>query len=73
MNHKDIVRQIKDIQYSKLEPLFKELKQKSKNDKICPLSRKYNDIADYHTLSERLNTRGFKNINFYEFYERIIM
>ena len=36
---------------------------------LKPLCRKYNDIADYHTLEELLSTRGIDNINFYEFYQ----
>ena len=56
MSNYEIARQIKPIRLETLEPLFIELRTNYKT--IRPLSIKYNDIADYFTFEERLNTVG---------------
>ena len=66
MSNYEIARQIKPIRAETLEPLF--LKLRTHYQTISPLSIKYNDISDYFTFQERLNTIGIKNINFYDFY-----
>ena len=66
MSNYDIAREIKPIKYETLKPLYLELIQK--HNSLKPLCIKYNDIADYFTFEERLNTIGIKNVNFYDFY-----
>ena len=66
MSNYEIARQIKPIRAETLERLF--LKLRTNYQTISSLSIKYNDIADYYTFEERLNTIGIKNINFYDFY-----
>ena len=63
----EIVKQLKHIEYERIEQLFLELKEN--HDGIKPLCIKYNDVTDYFTMEERLNTRGNKNISFYKFYK----
>jgi len=62
----EIAHELKPIRFDKLEPLFLHLRTNYKN--IGKLSIKYNDISDFYTYEERLNTIGIKGINFYEFY-----
>ena len=69
MSNYEIARQIKPIRPETLERLFIELRTNYKT--IRPLSIKYNDIADYYTFEERLNTIGNKGISFYDFYRNI--
>ena len=66
MSNYEIARQIKPIRPETLERLF--LKLRTDYQTISPLSIKYNNIADFYTFQERLNTIGIKNINFYDFY-----
>ena len=66
MSNYDIAREVKPIKYETLKPLYLELIQK--HNSLKPLCIKYNDIADYFTFEERLNTIGIKNVNFYDFY-----
>ena len=66
MSNYEIARQIKPIRPETLERLF--LKLRTDYQTISPLSIKYNDIADYYTFEERLNTVGNKGISFYGFY-----
>ena len=66
MSNYDIAREIKPIKYESIQLLYLELIQKHYS--LKPLSIKYNDIADYFTFEERLNTIGNKGISFYDFY-----
>ena len=66
MSNYDIAREIKPIKYESIQLLYLELIQK--HNSLKPLSIKYNDIADYFTFEERLNTIGNKGISFYDFY-----
>jgi len=62
----EIAYELNPINFDDLEHLFLDLRTNYKT--ISKLSRKYNDIADYFTHEERLNTIGIKGISFYEFY-----
>jgi len=74
----EIAQELKPINFDDLEPLFLHLRFAAKQDasgvlrtnykNIGKLSIKYNDIADYFTHEERLNTIGIKGTNFYDFY-----
>jgi len=66
MSNYDIAREVKPIKYEKLESLYLELIRNQHS--LKPLCIKYNDIADYFTFEERLNTTGNKGISFYDFY-----
>jgi len=64
--NKEIAYELNPINFDDLEHLFLHLRTNYKT--ISKLSRKYNDIADFFTYEERLNTIGIKGINFYDFY-----
>ena len=66
MLNQEIAREIKPIKYETLHLLYLELTQNYNS--ISNLCTKYNNIADYFTFEERLNTIGIKNVNFYDFY-----
>ena len=64
----EISKQIKNISYKKIEKEMTLLIDFGKNNtNISTLSRIGNDIVDYFTFTQRLNTIGKYNINFYEF------
>jgi len=64
----EISKQIKNISYTKIEKEMTLLIDFGKNNtNISTLSRIGNDIVDYFTFTQRLNTIGKYNINFYEF------
>ena len=68
-----IVKSIKNIS---LETVDREMNKLIKNVSnnmadLSPLSRVGNNIVDYFTFKQRLETRGKYNVNFYEFVANI--
>jgi len=70
---KDIANQIKDISLDDIvEPEMNELIAIGENAyEIGPRSRIGNNVVDYFTFCQRLETKGKYNINFFEFIEQI--
>ena len=69
---KTISRQIKPIDEKAILVDFNKLKGIANTaDSISSRCRIGNNTVDYFTYTERLNTRGKYNINYYEFVERI--
>uniref|UniRef100_A0A6C0ARE4 Uncharacterized protein n=1 Tax=viral metagenome TaxID=1070528 RepID=A0A6C0ARE4_9ZZZZ len=67
-----IASHIKNISLSDVDDEMNKLIQIGKGAKdIGPRSRIGNDIVDYFTFVERLETKGKYNISFFEFVERI--
>lgn len=65
-----ISKSIKNIQYETIVNEYNKLKQIFKMDNgenLSPRSRIGNNIVDFFTFTERLNTKGKYDINFYEF------
>jgi len=63
-----ISNQIKNISLEDVEREMNQLIQIGKSaHTLSPRSRVGNNIVDYFTFSQRLNTKGKYNINFYEF------
>lgn len=69
----------KDFIVSQLKPLsLKDIKDEMNKlmliganmKEVKPLSRVANDVVDYFTLRQRLETKGKMNISFYEFVEQ---
>jgi len=83
MNKEDDITFIKDITLNKeliansiknisLEIVDREMDKLMKNmSDLSPLSRVGNNIVDYFTFKQRLETRGKYNVNFYEFVANI--
>jgi predicted RNA methylase len=72
LDKKFISNQIKDISMKNVEREMNELVKIGKDAyTIGPRSRTGNNIVDYFTFVERLNTKGKYDINFFEFIERI--
>lgn len=75
----NIARQIKDISLEKIDKemdklieIGKILREKGNiKDLIKPRSKVGNNIIDYFSFKERLETRGKYNMNYYEFIENI--
>lgn len=66
----DISKKIKDIPFSKVEDEFAELQKIGICDSACHMSarsRVGNSVVDYFTFTQRLETRGKYNINYFEF------
>ena len=67
-----ISKQIKNITFDMVEKEMSELKHIGKNaDTISSRSRIGNNIVDYFTFVQRLETKGKYDANFFEFIERI--
>lgn len=67
-----ISRQIKPIDEKAILVDFNKLKEIAHTaENISSRCRVGNNVVDYFTFTERLNTRGKYDINFYEFIERI--
>ena len=67
-----ISRQIKDITMDNVDEEMNKLICVGKNaHTIGPRSRIGNNIVDYFTFTQRLETKGKYNVSFYEFIERI--
>jgi len=67
-----IANQIKNITIQMVEKEMKELIQIGKNAyTLSPRSRIGNNIVDYFTFKERLETKGKYNVNFFEFIENL--
>ena len=74
-SNKDFVaKQIKNISFAHVEKEMNQLIQiglEKKVDKQSPRCRIGNNVVDYFTFAQRLETRGKYNINFYEFIEQL--
>ena len=73
LNKELIANSIKNIS---LETVDREMNKLIKNGTnnmadLSPLSRVGNNIVDYFTFKQRLETRGKYNVNFYEFVTNI--
>lgn len=69
---KEIANIIKNISISMVEKEMDELIKIGINaNKLSPRSRLGNNIVDYFTFKERLETKGKYNVNFFEFMENI--
>ena len=73
LNKELIANSIKNIS---LETVDREMDKLIKNGSnnmadLSPLSRVGNNIVDYFTFKQRLETRGKYNVNFYEFVANI--
>jgi len=67
-----IANNIKPIAISTVDEEYEQLKNIGKNaHTIGPRSRIGNNIVDYFTFLQRLETKGKYNVNFYEFLENI--
>ena len=67
-----ISKQIKNIDMNIVNEEMDKLIKISKNaDQMSSRCRIGNNIVDYFTFTQRLETKGKYNINFYEFVERI--
>ena len=69
LNKELIAKSIKNIS---LETVDREMDKLIKNGSnnmsdLSPLSRVGNNIVDYFTFQQRLETRGKYNVNFYDF------
>jgi hypothetical protein len=70
LNKLNIANQIKPITLDNIIKEFDNLKVIGKDAyKLSPRSKIGNDIVDYFTFQERLETKGKYNTNFYEFIE----
>jgi len=64
----EIANKIKTIDLNTVEKEFKELQKIGTNaSKISERSRIGNSVVDYFTFTQRLNTRGKYNVNYFEF------
>jgi len=64
----EISNKIKTIDLKTIEKEFKELQKIGINaSKISERSRIGNSVVDYFTFTQRLNTRGKYNVNYFEF------
>ena len=69
---RDIANKIKNISIQEVEKEMNKLIQIGKNAcTLSPRSRIGNNVVDYFTFKERLETRGKYNVNFFEFIENI--
>jgi hypothetical protein len=73
---KNIHQYIKNISLADVESDYNELCKFSRdiishNKEISDRCRIGNNVVDYFTFKERLNTKGKYNVNFYEFLDRI--
>jgi predicted RNA methylase len=68
-----IVKSIKNISLETVEREMNKLIKNGSNNMadLSPLSRVGNNIVDYFTFKQRLETRGKYNVNFYEFVANI--
>jgi 16S rRNA G966 N2-methylase RsmD len=75
MNHLEkniIAKQIKNISMEQVEREMNQLIQIGKNAHLeSPRSRIGNNVVDYFTFQQRLETKGKYNISFYEFIENL--
>ena len=63
-----IARKIKDISFTTVEKEMNELIKIGNNaHTMSPRCRTGNNVVDYFTFTQRLNTKGKYNTNFYEF------
>lgn len=68
---KNIAKQIKNISFDRVEKEMNELIQIGFNTHTkSSRCRKGNNIVDYYTFQQRLETKGKYNVNFYEFIEK---
>jgi len=66
-----IAKKIKDISFIDVEKEMNELITIGKNaSTLSPRCRTGNNIVDYFTFCQRLETKGKYNVNFFEFIER---
>ena len=69
---REIANKIKNITMQVVKKEMNELIQIGKNAyTLSPRSRIGNNVVDYFTFKERLETRGKYNVNFFEFIENI--
>ena len=69
---KYIAAQIKHITPKMLDTEMDKLIEIGKNaDTISPRSRVGNNVVDFFTFTQRLETRGKYNVNFFEFLQNI--
>ena len=68
-----IAKSIKNISLEIVDREMDKLIKNSSNnmEDLSPLSRVGNNIVDYFTFKQRLETRGKYNVNFYEFVANI--
>ena len=72
MNKIQIAKAIKDISLNDVDTEFAELVKIGKNaHTIGPRSRLGNNIVDYFTFVQRLETKGKYNASFFDFLENI--
>jgi hypothetical protein len=72
LEKENIAKSIKNISFSQIEKEMSELITIGKN--ACnesPRCRIGNNVVDYFTFTQRLETRGKYNVNFFEFVEKI--
>jgi 16S rRNA G966 N2-methylase RsmD len=68
----EIANKIKNITMQIVEKEMNELIQIGKNAySLSPRSRIGNNVVDYFTFKERLETKGKYNVNFFEFIEKL--
>ena len=71
LEKEDIAKKIKDISFIDVEKEMNELITIGKNaSTLSPRCRIGNNIVDYFTFCQRLETKGKYNVNFFEFIER---
>ena len=72
LDKNEISKKIKNISFNAVESEMKKLIEVGENAKdLSARCRVGNNIVDYFTFTQRLETKGKYNINYYEFIERI--
>lgn len=71
MNKMDIAKQIKNISLDQVNKEFDKLVNINNNINIGARCKIGNNIVDYFTFCQRLETKGKYNVNFFEFLEQI--
>ena len=72
LDKNNIAKQIKNISMEQVEREMNELIKIGDNAHTeSPRSRTGNNVVDYFTFQQRLETKGKNNVNFYEFIENL--